>query len=181
MKIHWDDRGLESVPKSYYVTMKQAALAALRRCFEMKDLPEYEVSISFVADDEMREMNMKYREQDKTTDVLSFPMMGTPPPDDMPQSDASHSHTASRRGASRKLKHDSAVFPMGDIAICTQEAARRAEEYGHSLERELAFLVVHGVLHLLGLDHETDPADGEVMEEIQENILEELGLSRGAT
>ncbi|MCL2198972.1 MAG: rRNA maturation RNase YbeY [Defluviitaleaceae bacterium] len=150
MKIHWDDRGVTPVEKSLYVTIKQAALAALKQCFEVEDLAKlkYEVSISFVADSEICELNNKYREINKPTDVLSFPTMGTPPP--------------------------SGIFPMGDIVISTETAARQAEEYGHSFEREMAFLTVHGVLHLLGLDHETDSGDEAIMEEIQESILKEI-------
>lgn len=152
MKIHWDDRGAELVPKSYYVTIKKAALAVLRVSFEAEDLRKlkYELSVSFVADEEMRELNMKYRGKDTPTDVLSFPTMGTPPP--------------------------SGIFPMGDIVISTETAARQAAEYGHSLERELTFLTVHGILHLLGLNHENDPGDEAIMNEIQNSILTEMGL-----
>jgi probable rRNA maturation factor len=149
MKIHWDDRGLEPVPKPYYVTMKQAAIAALKQGFEAEELKNCELSISLVADAEMQELNKKYRDLDKTTDVLSFPTMEAP-----------------------KGK----IFPMGDIVISTQTAARQAEEYGHSYERELAFLTIHGVLHLMGLDHEMSYKDGKIMEDAQENILRELGL-----
>ena len=150
MKIHWDDRGAECVPKAFYVTMKQAALAALRRCFET-DLAKlkYEVSVSFVADEEMRGLNMKYREKDAPTDVLSFPA---------PDIAAGE------------------VFSLGDIVISTETAARQAAEYGHSLERELAFLAIHGVLHLLGLDHEASQDDDAIMNEIQDEILKELNL-----
>jgi probable rRNA maturation factor len=133
--------------------MKQAAVAALKSCFEADDFKKmkYEMSLSFVSDEEMRELNLRYRERDAATDVLSFPIIGTPPGD---------------------------LFPMGDVVISTETAARQAEEFGHSMERELAFLTVHGVLHLLGLNHEEDPNDEEIMNEIQENILAELGLSR---
>jgi probable rRNA maturation factor len=155
MKIHWDDRGAEPITKSYYVTMKQAALMALRQVFEPKEMKKmkYEASISFVDDLEMQQMNLKFREKDAATDVLSFPIIGTPPND---------------------------IFPMGDIVISTETAERQAQEYGHSFEREMAFLAVHGMLHLLGFNHEEDPNDLAMMEEIQESILEELGLARGA-
>ncbi|MDR0271961.1 MAG: rRNA maturation RNase YbeY [Clostridiales bacterium] len=151
MKILWDDRGAEAVPKSYYVTMKQAALAALRKCFEVEDLKalNYEVSISFVSDEEIRELNNKYREQDKPTDVLSFPTMEAPP---------------------------GKIFPMGDIVISTETAARQAQEYGHTYERELTFLTVHGMLHLLGLDHEASLEDEKIMEEITDEIIKSLKL-----
>jgi len=146
MKIHWDDRSPSPIPKSTYVTMKQAALAALKQCFEVDELKKlkYEVSISLVSDDEMRELNKKYREKDKPTDVLSFPAPEIA---------------------------DGKIFSMGDIVISAETAARQAEENGHSLERELAFLTVHGILHLLGLDHETSHNDEIIMNEIQDEIM----------
>jgi probable rRNA maturation factor len=152
MKILWDNKGTTPIPKPYYVTMKRAALAAFRQCFEAENLGKikYEVSILFVDDAEMRGLNFQYREKDSPTDVLSFPTIGTPPP--------------------------CGVFPMGDIVISAETAARQAVEYGHSLERELAFLVVHGMLHLMGFNHEEDPGDEAFMDEIQEEILAELGL-----
>ncbi|MCL2224197.1 MAG: rRNA maturation RNase YbeY [Defluviitaleaceae bacterium] len=150
MKIHWDDRSPEPIPKSYRVTMKQAAIAALKRCFEMEDLRklQYEVSISLVSDEEMRGLNKKYRDKDTPTDVLSFPTTDHPS-----QSD---------------------IFPMGDIVISTETAARQATANAQSLERELAFLTVHGTLHLLGLDHETSAHDDEIMNEIQDEIMGKL-------
>jgi probable rRNA maturation factor len=67
---------------------------------------------------------------------------------------------------------------LGDIAICVPVALAQAQEYGHSPQRELTFLAVHGLLHLLGLDHELRTADGTIMEEIQNEILIEVGLPR---
>jgi probable rRNA maturation factor len=153
MKIHWSDRGLPPIPKPLYVTVKQAVLLALRQVFEPAQMKKvkYEASISFVNDAEIRELNLKYREKDAPTDVLSFPTIGTPPND---------------------------IFPMGDIIISSETAARQAADYGHSFEREVAFLALHGVLHLLGFNHEEDPNDLALMEEIQESILDEMGLSR---
>lgn len=148
MKIHRDDRGDMPVPKPYHVTMKKAALAALKLCFETERLPNYELSISFVSEKEMQELNFKYREKDTPTDVLSFP---TP-------------ETAAPAGKN-------AAFSLGDIVICTSVAAAQAEEYGHSHERELTFLTVHGILHLLGLDHETSLNDETVMNEMQDEIM----------
>jgi len=132
--------------------MKQAALATLKQCFELEDLRKlkYEVSISLVSDEEMRELNKKYREKDSPTDVLSFPTVGTPPP--------------------------KGIFPMGDIVISTETAERQATENAHSLERELTFLTIHGILHLLGLDHETSPNDEIVMNDIQDEILNQFSF-----
>lgn len=148
MKILWDDRGSSPVPNALFVTMKRALLAAFKHCFDVRDLRKlkYEVSVSLVSDEEIRELNKKYREKDAVTDVLSFPAAETPGEN----------------------------FSLGDIVISTETAARQAEEYGHSLERELSFLTIHGALHLLGLDHETSHADAEIMEEMQEEILQKL-------
>jgi len=156
MKIDFDDRGAVSVSKAVCVTIKQAALAALRNCFE-EDIArlDYEVSISFVADEEIRGLNLQYREKDSPTDVLSFPAMSEPV------------------GAVGRRRE---TFHMGDIVISTETAARQAQEYGHSLERELAFLAVHGILHLLGLDHEVSEEDERVMNEIQDEVMRKVGL-----
>ncbi|MCL1843107.1 MAG: rRNA maturation RNase YbeY [Defluviitaleaceae bacterium] len=150
MKIYWDDRGISPVAKPLYVTLKRAVLATLRQGFDLQDAGKlaYELNISFVSDAEIKELNKNYREMDKPTDVLSFPTVGAVP--------------------------ESGAFPMGDIVISTETAARQASEFGHSFERELTFLTVHGVLHLLGLDHEADPNDEAIMKEIQENILAEV-------
>ncbi|MCL1844977.1 MAG: rRNA maturation RNase YbeY [Defluviitaleaceae bacterium] len=149
MKILWDDRGTPPVAKALYVTMKRAALETFKHCFDEPNLKKlnYEVNISLVSDDEMRELNKKYREKDAPTDVLSFPAAET---------------------------QAGEVFSLGDIVISTETAAAQAEELNHTLERELSFLTIHGVLHLLGLDHETSLEDAAVMEEIQSRIL--LGL-----
>ncbi|MCL1883867.1 MAG: rRNA maturation RNase YbeY [Defluviitaleaceae bacterium] len=154
MEINWDNRSEEAMPESLYMSMEQGILAVLKQSFEMEDLAKlkYEVSISFVDDEEMRGLNKKYREKDAPTDVLSFPTMGELPPE--------------------------GIFPMGDIVISTETALRQAAEYGHSFEREMVFLILHGMLHLLGLDHEADPNDEEVMEEITESILADMGLMR---
>ncbi|MCL1877948.1 MAG: rRNA maturation RNase YbeY [Defluviitaleaceae bacterium] len=149
MKILWDDRGATPVPKSLYVTMKRAALETFKNCFDEPNLKKlnYEVSVSLVSDEEMCELNKKYREKHVPTDVLSFPAAET---------------------------QAAETFSLGDIVISTETAARQADEYDHSLERELSFLIIHGVLHLLGLDHETSPEDAAVMEEIQDHILRAL-------
>ncbi|MCL2404141.1 MAG: rRNA maturation RNase YbeY [Defluviitaleaceae bacterium] len=110
-----------------------------------------EVSISFVSTDEIQSLNRDYRGKDLATDVLSFPVS------------------------------DEFVIgpgrPLGDIVICMDVAKVQADEYGHSLERELSFLVAHGMLHLLGYDHET-PEDEAIMCATQDKVLGLLGISR---
>jgi len=111
----------------------------------------HEVSISFMNAEEIQALNRDYRGKDASTDVLSFPI-----------------NAALSIGPNR---------PLGDIVICMEVAQQQAVEYGHSLERELAFLVVHGMLHLLGYDHET-PEDEAKMCAAQDEILQLLSLPR---
>jgi len=110
-----------------------------------------ELSLSFVDKQEIQRLNKKYRNVDKITDVLSFPL-----------SNPSDWQKDSRLPTS-----------LGDIIVCTQVAQEQAQEYGHSLERELSFLVIHGLLHLAGYDHIT-PQDEQIMRQLQRDILGEL-------
>jgi len=117
-----------------------------------------EVNVVILDANDIREFNYIYRGMDKPTDVLSFaitevrddePHYENPEPDNM----------------------------LGDILICLEMAVRQAEEYGHSIQRELAFLTVHGMLHLLGYDHEEEN-ERTLMRSLEEKVMEGLGLSR---
>ena len=115
---------------------------------------EYEVSLFFADAAEIRKLNAEYRSIDKPTDVLSFPMQGKNSGD----------------------AYQGIPAMLGDIVICREIAAKQAEEYGHGEEREVAFLFTHGLLHLLGYDHE-DEGDGKVaMRAAEKEILAGLGL-----
>ena len=107
--------------------------------------------------DEIKKLNNEYRSKDAVTDVLSFPMFTR---------DELFSDTEEER------------IPIGDIVICVQRAKEQAEAYGHPLEREIAFLTVHSVLHLLGYDHEISPEAEKEMFLRQEEVLATMGLTR---
>lgn len=128
---------------------------------------EAEVSVTFVDDEEIRKINSEYRGIDKSTDVLSFPFNEFKIPgnfDDIEESvDAFNPETGE--------------LLLGDIILSTDHIVEQAIEYGHSETRELAFLVVHSMLHLMGYDHMADE-DRAVMEERQRKILELEGISR---
>jgi probable rRNA maturation factor len=123
---------------------------------------DYEVSISFVGNQEIRELNKQYRDKDAVTDVLSFPMM------EFEVTEENYSNEDEFVQEDRLL---------GDIVISLERAQEQAIEYGHSFERELAFLLVHGVLHLLGMDHEDEEQEKE-MSKKQEEILQLLEIRR---
>jgi len=137
----------------------------IRRCCqavltteEFKD--NAEVSVSFVSNNEIRLLNKNYRNKDRVTDVLSFPLM---------------------EGDSVEKNPETGYILLGDIVISLETAVKQAANYGHSLEREIGFLTVHSMLHLLGYDHESSPLDERIMREKEESVLEKLGISRDAT
>jgi probable rRNA maturation factor len=114
-----------------------------------------EVTLLLTGDPSLKRLNRAYRGPDRPTDVLSFSQLeGTP--------------FASPPGG---------TCTLGDVAISVERAQRQATEYGHSLERELGYLFVHGMLHLLGYDHEHE-ADREAMRAAEERALATAGLSR---
>ena len=117
-----------------------------------------EVSVTFVDNAEIRDLNKKFRSIDKATDVLSFPLFDY-------------------EGESEEPPVDEMLGMLGDIVLSLEQAALQAEEYGHSFEREVAFLTVHSMLHLLGYDHETGEEDEADMRRRQSEIMDLMGLS----
>jgi probable rRNA maturation factor len=115
-----------------------------------------EVSVTFVSDEDIHALNREYRGVDKPTDVLSF---------------------AQREGEEPFAFPDDLLELLGDIVISMPTAIRQSQDYGHSVRREVAFLLVHGFLHLLGYDHQDETTEQE-MTHIQETVLGKLGLSR---
>ena len=116
-------------------------------CFAFKELhlnPECDLNVSFVEDDYMTELHMKWMDEPGTTDVLSFPM-------DMPETDGE-------------------VVTLGDIVISPVVAAAQALKQGHSTEHEIYILATHGLLHIIGHDH-AEPAEEKVMFALQEKIV----------
>ena len=130
----------------------------------------YETEVNVVITDNagIREINREYRGIDAATDVLSFPMAEYPAPADF--SELSEDPDL--------FEPDSGELILGDIMISAERAEEQAEEYGHSLKREMAFLTAHSMLHLMGYDHMSDD-ERVVMEERQEEILQALGITRG--
>ncbi len=124
---------------------------------------DYEVSVIIVDDEEIRGINKEHRCIDKPTDVLSFPMV-----------EFVNGELISDEG---DYDMDLNELILGDIIISAETAKRQAIEYGHSFEREMAFLTAHSCFHLLGYDHMVE-AEEKVMVEKQEAILKEVGLTR---
>jgi len=136
----------------------RAALAA-----EGVDVP-CEISVLLTDDAGIRAVNRDFRNVDRPTDVLSFPMLELTP--------------GAFRADSAALDPETGRLALGDMMISCERAAAQAAEYGHSAAREIAYLTVHSVLHLLGYDHEDEGNMKRQMREREEAILPLLGLGR---
>ncbi|TVY00538.1 rRNA maturation RNase YbeY [Cohnella terricola] len=149
----------------------------LRVAGEKEDVKRGIVTLTLTDDEGIRELNRQYRGLDKPTDVLSFSMI------EGEQADIHYEdeYESSEEGADDWRDEDQAGDPfsdmLGDIVISVPRAEAQAEEYGHSFERELGFLFVHGFLHLLGYDH-GDEEQERAMFAKQEEVLLEAGLTR---
>ena len=151
LKIYFEnEQDKEPIRYSMKILLRRAILAAL--AYEGVE-GELEISVTFTDDEKIRVLNRRFRGIDRATDVLSFPLFedgeGLP---DMPEM-------------------------LGDVVLSLERARVQAGEFGHSFEREVAFLTVHSVLHLLGYDHETSQEDELDMCRRQSEIMDKLGLS----
>ncbi|MEE0413255.1 MAG: rRNA maturation RNase YbeY, partial [Gemmiger sp.] len=124
--------------------------------FEHFDGPA-EISVTFVDNNRIHELNREYRGKDSATDVLSFPL---------------------GENGEYDIDEDNGCKLLGDIVISMERAMEQAELYGHSLQREVAYLTVHSMLHLLGYDHEAGGLEAVRMREKEEAVLIQLGLPR---
>lgn len=140
-------------------THEELIRGTILKTLEIEDFEEnVEISLTFVDEEGIKTLNRDYRQKDQVTDVLSFPQY-------------------SEEGW--EAFDDEPIF-LGDIVICLDQAERQAEEYGHPLERELAYLVCHSVLHLLGYDHIEDE-DKVAMRQQEELVMTAMGLERVVT
>ena len=156
MKIHIflsDEQDKVTPPDEFEKLIENCTREALIE-EEMDD--DAEVSVTLVDNARIRELNSEYRDIDRETDVLSFPMGDEDGFEVDPDTDA---------------------VLLGDIVLSLEKAQAQAEEYGHSFKREVAFLITHSLFHLLGYDHMTPEEEAEMFAK-QEKVLEKLGITR---
>lgn len=132
-----------------------------RCCHAVLELENFdgsaEVSVTFVNNEQIRELNKKHRNIDKATDVLSFPL---------------------GENGVYDVNMDTGAKMLGDIVISMEKAVEQAELYNHPLQREIGFLTVHSMLHLLGYDHENGGMEEVRMREKEETVLTQIGWKR---
>lgn len=150
MEVFFDNRQLEVPIEEKVLKLLTLVAKESLKVEEMDD--NYEISISFVDNEEIKTLNKQYRGIDLETDVLSFPM------------------------------DEDLLVPMpllGDIIISVEKAVEQSEQYGHSIERELAYLTAHSMLHLCGHDH-MEAEDKAIMRDKEKKIMSNLGIFKGA-
>lgn len=136
---------------------------------EKGEFEKGEVGLVIAGEERVRELNRNYRGLDEATDVLSFPFFKFPTSTPHPRGGGLE------KAAFNFVTPPDGVLHLGEVIVCYPQAARQAQEQGHSLGRELALLVIHGVLHLLGYDHE-EPEQEREMRAREEAALGGLGL-----
>ena len=139
------------IPSGLRMLIRRACIAVLR---EEKFQGDAEVSVTFVDNDQIRRLNAKFRDKDSATDVLSFPM---------------------GENGEYDLNPSTGAKLLGDVVLSMEKAAEQAQEYEHSFEREVCYLTVHSMLHLLGYDH-MNSEEKAVMRMKEETVMSQIGL-----
>lgn len=156
LKIYFEN-SQEKLPITY--RLKMLVRDAIEASLDFEQFNNAtEVSVTFTDNEGIHALNKKFRGVDRPTDVLSFPLFDY-------------------EGTSEEPPIDEMRGMLGDIVLSLEQAQLQAESFGHSFEREVAFLTVHSMLHLLGYDHETGEEDEEDMRMRQRKIMDMLGLS----
>nr|WP_234407797.1 rRNA maturation RNase YbeY [Massilibacillus massiliensis] len=136
--------------------IEETVRKVINKTAELYDLGTAEVSVTLTNNTHIQQINREYRNKDAATDVISF---------------------ALNEGEEPQIIDGPEINMLGDILISIERAVEQAEAYGHSVEREVAFLTVHGMMHLLGYDH-IDEEDRKEMRKEEEYVLQHLGISR---
>lgn len=141
------------IPTGLRMLVRRACIAVLR---EEKFEGNAEVCVTFVDNEEIHRLNKEFREKDSATDVLSFPL---------------------GENGIYDVNPDTGAKQLGDVVISLERAEEQAAEFGHSLQREVCYLTVHSMLHLLGYDH-MEPEEKAVMRKKEESVMSLIGLTR---
>lgn len=163
LEIVWDNEQEEYEIKDDLIALLESIL---QKAGEAEGIEQGEVALTFVDNERIHELNLQYRGIDRPTDVLSFAMNET-----------GEDELDIIYEVEECEELEDVPDVLGDIIISVTRAQEQALEYGHSLERELGFLFVHGFLHLLGYDHQDEASEAEMMSK-QEKALAQVGLTR---
>lgn len=152
-----NDQNIEKLPTGLRMLIRRCCNSVL---VNENFTQSAEISVTIVDDEKIHALNKKYRNIDRSTDVLSFPL---------------------GFDGEYDVNNDTGAVMLGDIVISIEHAKKQAELYGHSFNREIAYLTVHSMLHLLGYDHENGGMELVRMREKEEACLTQLGLPRSGS
>ena len=160
----------QDIPKNW--EYRELTEKVIQKCFEVEKInpTSFYICITFTIPENIRQANKQYRNIDKETDVLSFPMFEKQELDKMIED-----HTI--EGWKQATENETLQEILGDIIISIPKVEEQAKEYGHSFERELAYMLVHGFYHLRGYDH-MEENEKKVMREKEESVLSQLEITR---
>jgi probable rRNA maturation factor len=151
-----DNQDKIKIPTGIRMLIRRCCSAVLK---EEEFYDDAEISVSFVDNNQIQKLNQQFRNKNIPTDVLSFP-----------------------QAEDKKFpKNERGGYVLGDIVISIEKAYEQANSFGHTLNREIAFLSVHSMFHILGYDHETGPLEALQMREKEEKVLRLIGLAREHT
>lgn len=164
MTLLIDDLVTDGLDSDY----KELAESVISETLDFLSFPyPVQVSLSLVSEEEIHVENKEFRNVDRVTDVLSFPMLTFPAPGDFSFIDE----------CDDIRDPDTGEVVLGDIVLCTRKVIDQAAEFGHPVRREYAFLIAHSMLHLLGYDHVRSD-EAKEMERLEDQILNGLGIGR---
>lgn len=164
MTLYYEEEGSMKLPLACEEIARQVIPAAL----DYIGCPyEAELNLLLTTNEQIRQLNAQFRDIDRPTDVLSFPMIDYDTPGDF----------SFLENTEEYFNPETGELCMGDIVISKERVVSQAEEYGHSVLREYAFLIVHSVLHLSGYDHMTEE-ERSVMEQLQREIMNRINILR---
>ena len=159
----------EEIEVKFEFNYKELAERIVEFCLDYARFPyEAEVNLTLTDNEGIHAINKEFREIDRPTDVLSFPMLNYDTPGDFAFLDEEDSDD---------FNPDTGEALLGDIVISVDKVVEQAESYGHSIEREYAFLITHSMLHLFGYDH-MEKGEADIMEEKQKEILTQMNILR---
>lgn len=159
----------EEIEVKFGFNYAKLAEEVIDACLDYSEFPyEAEVNLTLTDNEGIHQINKEFRDIDRPTDVLSFPMLDYEMPGDFSFLDDENSND---------FNPDTGEAILGDIVISVDKVLEQAESFGHSIEREYAFLIVHSMLHLFGYDH-MEQEEAKVMEEKQREILHKMNILR---
>jgi len=160
------------INKKYIAKIQEAYEVAL----DILKVPckELEVNLKFISPKAIQELNNNFRNKDTVTDVLSFPNLLEYGKENMQLI----IDKLDKKNFEMEINPETNAIMLGDICICKKIAYKHAKEYGNSKMREIVYMAVHGLLHLLGYDHMVDE-DKKIMREVEEKIMNAIDLRRG--